>query len=81
MIYNILELKRTGITYRDGHGRTVENTTSEQKATVKAKNGGEALKEFLNTLPLNKRGEIFKIGHIWIGTNENGRTTYTAQKI
>lgn len=81
MIYNILEIKRMGITYKDGHGRTVENATSEQKTTIKAKNGGEALKEFINTLPLNKRGKVFKMGRIWIGTNEKGRTTYTAQKI
>ena len=81
MIYNILEIKRTGKTYKDGHGRTVENATSEQKATVKAKNGGDALKEFINTLPLNKQGKVFKVGRIWIGTNEKGLTTYTAQKI
>lgn len=81
MYYNIFEIIRTGKTYKNGRGQTVERATSEHRATVQGRNGGEALKKFIYTLPTNKRGEVFKMARVWIGTNEKGRTTYTAQKV
>ena len=80
MIYNIFEIEATGRTHKDAHGRTVEDVTSKQKAKIKAKNGGEALKEFMNNLPLKKQGKVLKCGCVWIGTDQNGMTKYISRR-